>query len=85
MFDDSRIGTSNWRRLHVTRWCVVLGDDYDNGDLVNVWISYLAPLNPLRRKENEEVEDEEVEKHISVKLSAMIPDIDKIFGKSIER
>ena len=63
----------------------MLGDGYDNGNLVLLWISYLAPLNPLIRKENKEVEDEEVKKHLSVKLSAMIPDIDKIFGKFIER
>ena len=65
----------------------MLGDDNDdvNGNLLLVWISYLTTPYSLKQHENEEVEDEEVEKHISVKLSAMIPDIDKIFGKSIER
>ena len=63
---------------------MVLGDDDDDDDddnLVLLWISYLATPNSLRRNEDEEMEDEEVEEPLSVTLLAMISGIDKTFGK----
>ena len=61
-----------------------MGNDDDNGNLILVWISYLATPNSLRRKENKKVEDKEVEEHLSVTLLAIIPNIEKIFGKCME-
>ena len=65
---------------------MVLGDDDDDDDdddnLVLLWISYLATPNSLRRNEDEEMEDEEVEEQLSVTLLVMIPGIwYKTFGK----
>ena len=57
---------------------MVLGDDDDDDDddnLVLLWISYLATPNSLRRNEDEEMEDEEVEEQLSVTLLVMIPGI----------
>ena len=64
----------------------MLGDDNDdvNGNLLLVWISYLTTPYSLKQHENEEVEDEEVDEHLSVTLLAIIPDIDKMDGKCIE-